>query len=107
MHPQWCGKERRVENWDFLLNWKKLINGKVLDKDYPISDLETIFHSLYGVSYLGKIPQMPTIKLNLTKKQKIYAQSAQSQGLLKVCDYLRDWKTVLQSYKNATIQHSK
>ena len=31
------------------------INGKVMDEDYPIPDMETIFHNLHGVSYFGKI----------------------------------------------------
>ena len=31
------------------------INGKVMDEDYPIPDMETIFHKLHGASYFGKI----------------------------------------------------
>ena len=31
------------------------IKGKVIDEDYPIPDMETIFHNLHGVSYFGKI----------------------------------------------------
>ena len=31
------------------------INGKVMDEDYPIPDMETIFHNLHGASYFGKI----------------------------------------------------
>ena len=31
------------------------INGKVIDEDYPIPDMETIFHNLHGASYFGKI----------------------------------------------------
>ena len=30
------------------------INGKVIDKDYPIPDMETIFHNLHGASHFGK-----------------------------------------------------
>ena len=31
------------------------INGKVMDEDYPIPDMETIFHNFHGASYFRKI----------------------------------------------------
>ena len=31
------------------------INGKVMDEDYPIPDMETIFHNLQGALFFGKI----------------------------------------------------
>ena len=31
------------------------INGKVMDEDYPIPDVETIFNNLNGAYYFGKI----------------------------------------------------
>ena len=31
------------------------INRKVMDEDYPIPDMEMIFHNLHGASYFGKI----------------------------------------------------
>ena len=34
---------------------KVLINGKVMDEDYPIPDMETIFHNLHGPSHFVKI----------------------------------------------------
>ena len=37
------------------VNVKVHINGKVMDEDYPIPDMETIFHNLHGASYFGKI----------------------------------------------------
>ena len=30
-------------------------NGKIMDEDHPIPDMETIFHNLHGASYFGKI----------------------------------------------------
>ena len=67
------------------------INGKVMDEDCPIPDMETIFHNLHGASYFAKLTsQMPTIKLNLTKKQKIYAQSTHLRDCSRCADYLRD-----------------
>ena len=31
------------------------VSGKVMDEDYPIPDIETIFHNLHEASYSGKI----------------------------------------------------
>ena len=31
------------------------INGKVMNEDFPIPDIESIFHYLHGASYFGKI----------------------------------------------------
>ena len=31
------------------------INGKVMDEDYPIPDMETIFPNINAASYFGKI----------------------------------------------------
>ena len=83
------------------------INCKVMDEDYPIPDMETIFHNLHGASYFGKMTsQMPTIKLNLTRKQKICAQSTNLRDCSR-CDWLRDRKTLLQSSRIASNQHLK
>ena len=84
------------------------INGKVMDEDYPIPDMETIFHNHMGPHTLAKLTsQMPTIKLNLTKKLMIYAQSTHLRDCSRCADYLRDWKTLLQSSRIASNQHSK
>ena len=37
------------------LDLKVHIICKVMDEDYPIPDMETIFHNLNGASYFGKI----------------------------------------------------
>ena len=53
------------------------INGKDMDEDYPILDMETIFHYLHGVFTLEKLNyQTHTIKLSWTRMQKRYAQSS-------------------------------
>ena len=75
----------------FCVDLKVHINGKVMDEDYPIQVMKTIFHNLHGASYftLAKLTsQMPTIKLNLTKRQKIYAQSTHLRDYLRCADYL-------------------
>ena len=58
------------------MDLKVYINGKVMDEDYPILDMETTFHNLHEPHTLAKLTsQMLSIKLNLTKRQKMYAQS--------------------------------
>ena len=67
------------------------ISGKVMNEDYPMPDMETIFHYLHEASYFAKWnSQMPTIKLKLTKRQKIYAQSTHLRDCSRCADYLRD-----------------
>ena len=66
------------------VNLKVHINGKVKDEDYPVPDIETIFHNLHGASYIEKLTfQMPIIKLNLTQKNICTINT--SQGLFKMC----------------------
>ena len=38
-----------------FVDLKVHINSKVMDEDYPIPDMQTIFHNLHGASYFGKI----------------------------------------------------
>ena len=47
---------QRTKSWrtEFCVDFKVHINGKVMDEDYPIPDIETIFHNLDGASYFGK-----------------------------------------------------
>ena len=67
------------------------INGKVMDEDCLIPEMETIFHNLHGPHTLANFTsQMPTIKLNLTKKQKINAQLTHLSDCSRCADYLRE-----------------
>ena len=73
------------------LNLKMQINGKVMDDDYPIPEMETILHNIHGPHNLARwSSQMPTIKSNLTKRQKIYAQSTDLRDCSRCGDYLKD-----------------
>ena len=49
----WQRKKNRALR--LCVDLKVNINGKVMDEDYPIPDMETIFHNLHGASYFGKI----------------------------------------------------
>ena len=37
------------------MNLKDHIRGKVMDEDFPLPDMDTIFHNLHGAPYFGKI----------------------------------------------------
>ena len=41
------------------------INGNVMDEDYPIPEMKTIFHNLHGASYFGKKSLIRCILSNL------------------------------------------
>ena len=82
------------------------INGKVMDEDNPISDKETIFHKLPGAHTLEKLTsQMTTIKLNLTKSQKIYAQSTNLKDCSRCADYLSS--SIFQNCIESTLKGIK
>ena len=70
---------------------KMHINGKVMDEDYPIPDLETIFHKLHGVSYFGKI--------ELDEEAKMYAQSTHLRPF-KMCQLLQGLKNSSSIFQN-------
>ena len=61
-------------------------NGEVMDEDYPISDMETIFHNLHGVSYFGKIDLSAAYyQIELDEEAKDIYTINTSQGLFKMC----------------------
>ena len=47
-------QRKRSGELRLCVDLKVHINGKVMDEDYPIPDMETIFHNLHGASYFGK-----------------------------------------------------
>ena len=101
-------QRKQIRELRICTDLKVHINGEVMDEDYPIPDMETIFYNLHGLHTWAKLTsQMPTIILTLTKRQKIYAQSTHLRDCLRCADYLRDWKTLLQSFRIASNQQSK
>ena len=108
MHPQWCGGERRLENWDFAWTWKCTSMARSWMRTTQYQTWRQSSTTYMEPHTLAKLTaQMPTIKLNLTKKQTIYAQSTHLRDCSRCADYLRDWKTLLQSSRIASNQHSK
>ena len=68
------------------MDLKVNINGKVMDEDYPIPDMETIFHNLHGASYFGKIDLSDAQYQNeLDEEAKDICTTNTSQGLFKMC----------------------
>ena len=66
------------------------INGKVMDEDYPIQDLATIFIISMGPLTLEKFTfQTHTIKLSWTRMQKKYAQSTHCKDCSRYAGFLR------------------
>ena len=62
------------------------INGKVMDEDYPIPDMETIFHNLHGAPYFGKTDLSDAYyQIELDEEAKDICTINTSQGLLKMC----------------------
>ena len=65
---------------------KVQINGKVIDEDYPMPDMETIFHNLHGASHFGEIGLSDAYyKIELDKEAKYIWKINTSQGLFKMC----------------------
>ena len=60
--------------------------------------METIFKNQNGASYFGKTDLSDAqYQMNLTKRQKIYAQSTHLRDCSRCADYPMDSKTPLQS----------
>ena len=62
------------------------INCKVMDQDYAIPDMETIFHNLHGASHFIKIDLSDAYcQIKLDKDAKETCTINTSQGLFKMC----------------------
>ena len=65
-------------------------NGRVMDEDYPIPDMESISIICMGPLTLEKLTyQTHTIKLNWTRMQKKYAQSTHRKNGSRCAGFLR------------------
>ena len=66
------------------------INGKVMDKDYPIPDIETIFHNLHGAFYFRKIDSSDAYyQIELDEDAKKYTQSIHRKDFSRCAGFLR------------------
>ena len=70
-----------------------------MDEDYPIPEMETIFHILHGASYFGKIDLSDAYyQIEFDEEAKYISTINTSQGLFNILP---------QSFKIASNQHSK
>ena len=101
MHLQWCGRERRVENWDLVCTWKCRSMASSGIKDYPISDVETTFHNLYGAPYFGKIDLSDAYyQTEHDEEAKDICKISTSQGLFKMCPLPQGLKNCSSIFQN-------
>ena len=67
------------------MDLKVHINGKVMDEDYPIPDMKTIFHNLHRASYFGKIDVSDAYsQTELDEETNDICKINTSQGLFKI-----------------------
>ena len=87
------------------------INGKVMDEDYPIPDMETIFHNLHGASYFGKIDLSDAYyQIELDEDAKEICTINTSQGLFKMCRLpqgLKNSSSIFQNCIESTLKGIK
>ena len=61
------------------------VNGKVVDENYTIPDMETIFQKLHEASYFGKIDLSAYYQIELDEEAKDICTINSPQGLFKMC----------------------
>ena len=79
-------QRRKSGELRFCVDLKVHINGNVMDEDYPIPDIKTIFHNIHGASYLVKIDLSEAYyQIELDEEAKDICTMNTSQGLFKMC----------------------
>ena len=77
------------------------INGKVMDEDYPIPDMETIFHNLLWTSYFGKVDLSDNYyQIEIDEEAKDICTINPSQGLFKMCRLPQGLKNSSSIFQN-------
>ena len=84
------------------------INGKVMDEDYPITDMESIFHNLYGASYFDKTDLSDAYyQMKLDEDAKQICTINTSQGLFEMCRLppgLKNSSSIFQNSIESTLK---
>ena len=100
------GRELRL-----CMDLKLHINGKVMDEDYPIPDMETIFHNLHGAPYFGKIDLSDAYyQIELDEEAKDICTINTSQRLFKMCRLpqgLKNSSSIFQNCIESTLKGIK
>ena len=77
------------------------VDLKVMDEDYPIPDIDTTFHNLYGASYFGKIDLWDAYyQTELDEEAKNICAINTSQGLFKMCQQPHELKNSSLFFQN-------
>ena len=72
-----------------------------MDEDYPIPDMETIFHNLHGASYFVKIDLSDAYyQIELDEEAKDICTINTSQGLFKMCRLPQGLKNSSSIFQN-------
>ena len=95
------GQRKKSGELRLCVNLKVHINGKVMDEDYPIPDVEKSSTTYMGPRILAKFTsQMPTSKIELDEVAKDIFAINTSQGLLKMCRLPQGLKTSSSIFQN-------
>ena len=94
-------QRKKSEELSLCVDLKVHINGKVMDEDYSIPDMDTIFHNLHVASYFGKIDLSDAYyQIELNEEAKDIYTINTSQGLFKMCRLLQGLKNSSSSFQN-------
>ena len=101
-------KRKKSGELRLCVDLKVHINGKVMDEDYPIPDMEKIFHNLHGASYFGKIDLSDAYyQFELEEEAKDICTINTSQGLFKMCrlpQILKNSSSIFQNCIESTLK---
>ena len=82
---------------------KTHISGKVMDEEYTIPNMETIFQNLHGASYFGRIDlSCPFYQIELYEQEKDIFTINTSRGLFKMCRLPQGLKNSSSNFQNCT-----
>ena len=103
--PVLCQRKKSRE-LRFCVDLKVHIKGKVMDEDYPIPDMETIFHNPHGASYSVKIDLSDAYyQFELDEGAKDISTINTSRGLFKMCQlpqWLKNSSSIFQNCIEST-----
>ena len=72
-----------------------------MNDDFPMPDIETIFHNLHGASYFGKINLSDTYyQIEFDDEAKDICTINTSQGLFKMCQLPQGLKNSFSNFQN-------
>ena len=104
-------QRKKIGELRLYVDFKVHINGKVMDEDYPIPDMETIFHNLHGASYVGRIDLLDAYyQIQLDGEANDICTINTSQGLFKMCRLphgLKNSSSIFQKCIESTLKGIK